>query len=603
MPSGKSRSRRYARSVRAARSQPLTLLRNCIRFFAGRLAGVATPLEAMEEPLGADTGVWMLSAGGGNVDILAAARTLIDQEPRQVAVLCGRADSPLGELCAAHPFVDFLSYPPPAGKDGFWATNSLLGFVTLLTRAYCEVFGRGQQMRETLAALEGLTQENGSNVSAWKHACDPLWERSTTLVLYGASARVGAIDLESKFTEAALGNLQLADYRNFAHGRHHWLAKRGEISGVLALVSDDVRSLAQRTLALIPEDIPRAEIGLPSSGTALASLLAALWITGWAGRARGIDPGNPGVPTFGRKLYHLPLPRRAERRTPTRADAAILRKGTRVDHASRAAHAAFTADLKAQVFGAIVLDYDGTVVDVRRRRLPPEPEMAAELKRLLEAGCVLGFATGRGGSVRRDLNAVLPHALRGRVLVGYYNGGEIAELGDASASNSAESTCPALSPIAAMLRKTPGLSGVLQTDRRGQITLEAPASLAASALWEVVQRVVDGAGVHGVRVMRSGHSVDVLAPNVSKLNVLHRVRDTVAGAAVLSIGDRGRWPGNDHDLLSGQHSLSVDDVSPDALSCWNLAPPGQRGVAVTLDYLRALEACAGGVRFNDGAFA
>jgi hypothetical protein len=48
-----------------------------------------------------------------------------------------------------------------------------------------------------------------------------MWERRTTVVLHGPATRVGAIDLESKFTEAALGNLQVADWRNFAHGRHH----------------------------------------------------------------------------------------------------------------------------------------------------------------------------------------------------------------------------------------------------------------------------------------------------------------------------------------------------------------------------------------------
>ena len=41
------------------------------------------------------------------------------------------------------------------------------------------------------------------------------------------------------FTEAALGNLHCADWRKFAHGRHHWLANRGAQSGIVALASND----------------------------------------------------------------------------------------------------------------------------------------------------------------------------------------------------------------------------------------------------------------------------------------------------------------------------------------------------------------------------
>jgi hypothetical protein len=59
--------------------------------------------------------------------------------------------------------------------------------------------------------------------------------------------------------------------------------------------------------------------------------------------------------------------------------------------------------------------------------------------------------------------------------------------------------------------------------------------------------------------------------------------------AVLCIGDRGRWPGNDFALLQEPYSLSVDEVSPDPNTCWNLAPPGHRGIQVTLDYLQSLE--------------
>ena len=300
--------------------------------YTGHLATVATPLEAVGDPLGTTAAAWLLSAGGGNVDVMAAAKSLILREPRQIAVLCGRDSSPLAKLCRRHPYVDLLLHLPPAGKDGFLATNTLFGFTALLTRAYTTEFGSGTDWQDTIDRLEPLLMVTATASEAWKQATAPLWTRPTTLVLHGPSTRVGAIDLESKFTEAALGHLQLADYRNFAHGRHNWLGKRSETSAVLAFITDADRALAERTLDLLPVDVPQARIVFDGSANAatLASLFAALRITGWAGVSRGIDPGRPTVPNFGRKLYHMPLPRpqrveRSPRLTP-RETAAITRK-------------------------------------------------------------------------------------------------------------------------------------------------------------------------------------------------------------------------------------------------------------------------------------
>ena len=63
--------------------------------YTGYVATVTTPLEAVSEPLDAAFAAWLLSAGGGNVDVLAAARSLIRREPRQIGVLCGHDASPL----------------------------------------------------------------------------------------------------------------------------------------------------------------------------------------------------------------------------------------------------------------------------------------------------------------------------------------------------------------------------------------------------------------------------------------------------------------------------------------------------------------------------
>ena len=580
--------------------------------YTGRLATAVTPIVATDEPLDATVATWLLSAGGSNVDIMKAAKTLILREPRQLSVLCGREASLLAKLCRQHPFVDLLLYPPPAGKDGFLATNSLLGFTALLTRAYAIEFGSEADWREVVACLEPLFSDAVAALKAWETATGPIWARSTTLVLHGPSTRIGAVDLESKFTEAALGHLQLADYRNFAHGRHHWLAKRSETSAVLAFITDADRSLAERTLDLIPTDIPQARIAFNGgpSAVALASLLAALRITGWAGLTRGIDPGRPGVPEFGRKLYHLPFPRPRRvaglRRLTAREAAAIARKtGTDPSKLApgeldrwRAALVDFRTCLRAARFAGIVLDYDGTIVDTRNRFESAEPKMVAELIRLAEAGAHLAVATGRGKSVRNDLRSRLPCALWPFVLVGYYNGAEVASLDDDGVPDGIAGICPALQPLTDALRRQPEISErAHQEDRRFQITLEATRVMLEGRLWELVRHVVLQTGTDGVNVTRSSHSVDIVASGVSKLNVVRRLREMIGDAPILAIGDRGRWPGNDYELLSEPFALGVDEISSDPETCWHLGKPGQRGPTVSLDYLSALEAEEGRLRF------
>ena len=592
-------------------------LANLHQFYTGHLAGAATPLELAALQWDPATAVWLISAGGNNVDILAAARLVISREPRQLAVLCARQHSALAELCRNHRYVDLLIYPPPVKRDGFLATNSLLGFVALLTRAYATTFDCEHDWRETALYVNTLLQDPYEAGTAWSTVTSQIWKRSTTVVLHGASTRLGAIDLESKFTEAALGHITTADYRNFAHGRHHWLAKRADTSAVLAFTTSEDRDLAEHTLALIPADIPQARIefsGGPPT-TALASLLAALRLTGYAGHHRGIDPGRPGVPDFGRRLYHLRVPS-CSRPVSTagltsRDAAAIARKSAvSVDELARTGTLAFWQNalrefrvrLCSARFVGVVLDYDGTLVDARHRQRPPDSGIADELVRILETGTPLAIATGRGASVRRDLQACLPPSLWPLVLVGYYNGAEIALLRDDGAPDKSAPLCPILQPIAHALREQSEISAcVRQEDRPSQITLEVIRPVSADRIWDLACDVVHLLGAASVSVTRSSHSIDLTPNTVSKSAVVRALQQTVGLGPVLAVGDQGRWPGNDHELLRTPFALSVDAVTGDPATCWHFGAPGQRGPAVTRDYLSWLRSDNEHLAFAEGA--
>lgn len=585
--------------------------------YTGNLGTATTPLAATVQTGSPDIAAWLMSATGSNVDVVAAASALIKREPRQLGVLCGREDSRLVELCRKHQFVDLLSYSLPAGRDGFLATNSLLGFTAILSRAYAMEYGSASDWTDAVDQLKPLFAKGASILDSWSASTIELWGRPTTLVLHGPATRVAAVDLESKFTEAAIGHVQFADYRNFAHGRHHWLAKRSKSSGVLAFVTDEDRMLAERTLALIPASVPRARIELEggSIAVALASLVAAIRITGWAGAERGIDPGKPGVPSFGRKIFNLrtklasslsAVPRLKRR------DVAALRRKTNVTLERlaacgqleywREALAVFRRRLHTARFVGVVLDYDGTVVDARNRAARLDPAMGLGLARLLEAGVGIAIATGRGKSVRQELQQCLPPSLWSRILVGYYNGAEIAPLSDEGVPDGSDNTCSALQPLKETLQRQPDLVHYAKCENRhSQITLMADSLLSVGRLWEIASEVVEMTGLESVSVIRSDHSVDILAPGVTKRHVVSHLRELVGSGSILVVGDQGRWPGNDYQLLREPFALTVDQVSIDPSTCWHLGQSGQRGPTVTLDYLSSLEVKDGHLRLAKGA--
>ena len=62
----------------------------------------------------------------------------------------------------------------------------------------------------------------------------------------------------------------------------------------------------------------------------------------------------------------------------------------------------------------------------------------------------------------------------------------------------------------------------------------------------------------------SSHSIDITFGGISKTAVVRAIRACVGAeddAPVLRMGDKGRWPGNDSELLNDPFGLSVDEVS------------------------------------------
>lgn len=581
--------------------------------FARMIAKPVTPLELFENSqLAPKTAIWFMSAGGRNADIQAAVRSAIFDEPQRLLVTCARTSSPLATLARKYNYTDIFEFDIPSKRDGFLATNSLLAFSVLFVRAYLNIFDNSGKLPPDFRGLLGLESSQDLFLSGLRQQCRPLWDRENLVVLFGNQTEAAAYDLESKFTEAALGPVQISDFRNFAHGRHHWLAKRREISAVIALTTVKDRKLAQKTLSLLPRDIPSVEFHFPGEHfvASIQAIVTMLHIVGLAGESRGIDPGRPGVPEFGRRIYNLRMSTHMEADLQDTKTVALAEQrklnalpGSCYKQAQagalRQACLSFMKQLKGVCFSGIVFDYDGTLCDNRQRFEDINKHITKELLRLLGNGIMIGIATGRGKSVKTAFRKAIPLAYWERILVGCYNGGDPALLSEDNHPDGTDATCAELTPIEDALKADPRVHKLFEvTIRRPQITIEPRSVIPIPTLWSLANEVVHKYGPPGATVLTSAHSVDILAPGVTKRNIgrlLSTIHHSSPHARILCIGDKGRWPGNDFDLLSEPFSLSVDEVSSDPLTCWNLAPAGYRGIQATLYYLDHMQITAKGL--------
>ena len=122
------------------------------------------------------------------------------------------------------------------------------------------------------------------------------------------------------------------------------------------------------------------------------------------------------------------------------------------------------------------------------------------------------------------------------------------------------------------------------SERNRQLSIEEVKTASdAELIYDSCCEIIWDKQLKGIRVWRSSHSMDIVVYHeVSKLRVMEDAAKT------LCIGDYGSVEGNDYELLSCPTSLSVDRVSKNAESCWNIAPSGMKGLDATLFYLSRL---------------
>ena len=561
----------------------------------GVLAQAMTPLQLMYagHNIIRSSKLLFLSASGKNKDILNAIKYGVKYNETGMMSLTLRKNNPTEELLEQYPKVQRWCEDIPSEKDGFLATNSLLATFMLLCKAAC-----ASKFQDSIFKLSDLQPETFNlNLSVIQNF----------IVMYGATGEPVAWDIESKLTEAALGYALLSDYRNFGHGRHHWFDKRGENSCIIALVTPVERELAYKTIRCLPKSVPviYIETELDGPQASIDMLLKAFRFVNDLGEARGIDPGKPGVPGYGRLLYNLDYYKLTNRILPAEKtlDVAVLRKLgiTGRENAqlwvyySKACQR-FVRQLNRGKFTTVVFDYDGTLsASDRGSRFTNGlcDEIRDALIPLLENGVQIVVATGRGKSVGESFQKSIDQKYWPQIKVGYYNGACLLALGDEDELKKWKKQ-PFDSKLKELeeelkLRLPAGCVGYKFEERSLQLSIEGEMTQTESQLvYDTCREIIWDKRMKGIRVWCSSHSMDIVVfREVSKLRVIEDPEHT------LCIGDYGIVEGNDYEMLTSKYSLSVDRVSKNTESCWNIAPSGMKGLDATLYYISRMKANEG----------
>ena len=206
---------------------------------------------------------------------------------------------------------------------------------------------------------------------------------------------------------------------------------------------------------------------------------------------------------------------------------------------------------------------------------------------LVRSGVKVGIVSGRGNSLQTCLRNAFPPDVLEQIRLGLYNGGWIdsAEV----APRDSDQTSEFLSHVTRIIVRLKSLGVPILTHKTTppyQVSVRFREGLATDTMWFVIADALRQAGLDLSTMVRSKHSVDILARGVSKSRLIADIiqNDKIDPYQILTIGDQGAWPGNDAALLEHRYSLSVDSPSRRLDRGWKLAPAEKRDVDATLWY-------------------
>lgn len=225
-----------------------------------------------------------------------------------------------------------------------------------------------------------------------------------------------------------------------------------------------------------------------------------------------------------------------------------------------------------QVYKAVAVDYDGTLVPIGRRyfRSLPKPQIVRVLRELLRKGIILIIITGRGESISPFIKILSKDG--GSVFLVQHNGAKI--VWPNVSKTLFEAKMVRFREIRELISTNPLIRRLCEKVDAGpygiQIYPTHPRFL--QYLTDVTKGFLDEKGVLEVGVRNSGWAVDIGPKGVDKGVALKRIRRYIRPklklSQILKLADQGHPSGNDFELLSKRHSFSVGSISSNPRSCY-----------------------------------
>lgn len=566
---------------------------------------VMTPMQfvlSMEEWASID--IWLFSAGANNPDVAAAFRSAAASRCAAIRLVTVNAGGATALAATGNPLGQVFEFSVADAKDGFIATHSMVAMIAglLLASDGATERPRGQELVDSFltqakaALAEGVAEEVGRFTAG-----------DTVIVVHDPQVAPVSVLLETSLWETGIAPIQCTDFRNFAHGRHVWAARHPETMFALVLTTRESEPVWAPIDEALPEAIRRGEIGLEHGGrmSNAVGIVKGLAAIAHFGSVVGIDPGRPGRGPFAEAIYDnaalLDLAEGLTSAVRHKAAAKMLHDPTDDAGVSLCAVGQDRLrDLGKARFLGVVLDYDGTVVPnepTEARLGPPSKLVMDELVRLIDCGIRVGFATGRGGSAGIKLREALPERVHQHVLMGYYNGAHVRTL-DVDIGSDRPGIDKGVAAIADWIRAADVLRDGVELDAgEVQVTINHSDVMDVAGFAARLAACPEVAAGE-VRILSSHHSFDIVPRGTSKLGVVKQLAGADGEGSVLGVGDSGSPMGNDRELISGPHGVSVNSVCGSHSGTWTLFGSSIRGPDALSRMLRAALVEDGAMRID-----
>jgi len=252
-----------------------------------------TPLEmnSLSDETLSKVKVLLLSAGGHNSDIEFAAKRCLSVNPSDTACICLSSSErnklmPLFEKAgaSAHDF-RFEAH----SHDGFVSCGTPIIYCALLAKAF------GADVTDTELSRQFAERYHLRTNS------DKTWDITSIsgirhfTILHGSWGTPVANLLEGKFTESGWATCQVADFRNYCHGRFIFTSNHLEDSAVVLLISPREKHLAEKIRSFLPESarLIIIETAQDSPAATLDLLVSATGFFQTGCDAAGVNPESP----------------------------------------------------------------------------------------------------------------------------------------------------------------------------------------------------------------------------------------------------------------------------------------------------------------------